>query len=55
MSDHARVKSAYFQRTYQKKDNNNLTHLKQTCHVRVDLFNEKLNVITHLLPECMTF
>lgn len=51
MSDHARVNPLISKEPIKKKDNNNLTNLKQTCHVRVDLFNEKLNVTTHLLPE----
>lgn len=34
-----------------KKENNNLNQLKQTRHIRVDVFNKKLDVATHLLPE----
>lgn len=34
-----------------KERDNKLTHFKQMCHIRVDLINKKLDVVTHLLPE----
>lgn len=39
-----------------KKENNNLTHLKQAHHIWVNQFNQKLHMETSLLLDytCMT-